>query len=78
MREVERSGASVEEALEAALTELGASEQEAEVEIVQEPKSGFLGLGASEAVVLRHGLVGLGSFDETGEFRNVKIAGEPK
>ena len=51
MREVERSGASVEEALEAALTELGASEQEAEVEIVQEPKSGFLGLGASEAVV---------------------------
>ena len=51
MREVERSGASVEEALEAALTELGISEQEAEVEIVQEPKSGFLGLGSSEAVV---------------------------
>ena len=51
MQEVERSGASVEEALEAALTELGISEQEAEVEIVQEPKSGFLGLGSSEAVV---------------------------
>jgi len=51
MREVERSGASVEEALEAALAELGVSEQEAEVEIVQEPKSGFLRLGAAEAVV---------------------------
>jgi spoIIIJ-associated protein len=51
MREVERSGASVEEALEAALTELGVSEQEADVEILQEPKSGFLGLGSSEALV---------------------------
>jgi len=27
---------------------------------------------------LRHGRVGLGSFDETGDFRNVKIKGEPK
>jgi hypothetical protein len=27
---------------------------------------------------LRHGRVGMGSFDETGEFRNIKIAGEPK
>ena len=27
---------------------------------------------------LRSGRVGLGSFDETGEFRNVKITGEPK
>jgi hypothetical protein len=27
---------------------------------------------------LRHGRVGLGSFDETGDFRNVKITGEPK
>lgn len=27
---------------------------------------------------LRHGRVGMGSFDETGDFRNVKISGEPK
>ena len=51
MQEVERSAASVEEALEAALDELGISEQEAEVEIVQEPRGGFLGVGSQEAVV---------------------------
>ncbi len=51
MREVERSAASVEEAIEAALEELGVSEQEAEVEIVQEPQKGVLGFGAQEAVV---------------------------
>jgi spoIIIJ-associated protein len=51
VREVERSGASVEEALEAALDELGISEQEAEVEIVQEPRGGFLGMGSQEALV---------------------------
>jgi spoIIIJ-associated protein len=51
MREVERNAASVEEALEAALTELGISEQEADVEILQEPRSGFLRMGGQEAVV---------------------------
>jgi len=51
MREVERSAASVEEAIEAALDELGVSEQEAEVEIVQESQRGVLGFGAQEAVV---------------------------
>ena len=51
MREVERSAGSVEEAIEAALQELGASEQEVDVEIVQEPRSGFLGLGGQEATV---------------------------
>ncbi len=51
MREVERSGASVEEALEAALQELGASEQEVDVEIVQEPRSGFLRRGEQQAIV---------------------------
>jgi spoIIIJ-associated protein len=51
MPEVERSAGSVEEAIEAALTELGASEQEVDVEIVQEPRGGFLGLGGQEAVV---------------------------
>ena len=51
MREVERSAASVEEAVEAALTELGVSEQEADVQIVQEPTRGLLGLGSQQAVV---------------------------
>jgi spoIIIJ-associated protein len=51
MREVERSAPSVEEAVEAALEELGVSEQEARVEIVQEPRQGLLGIGSHEAVV---------------------------
>jgi spoIIIJ-associated protein len=51
MREVERSAPSVEEAIEAALEELGVSEQEAEVEIVREPQRGLLGIGAQDAVV---------------------------
>jgi spoIIIJ-associated protein len=50
-RTVERHGATVEEALEAALAELGVSEQEARVEVLQEPKGGFLGVGAQEAHV---------------------------
>ena len=51
MREVERSAGSVEEAVEAALEELGVSEQEAQIEIVQEPEKGFLGMGGQAAVV---------------------------
>jgi spoIIIJ-associated protein len=51
VREVERSAASVEEAIDAALEELGVSEQEAEVDIVQEPQKGLLGFGSQEAVV---------------------------
>jgi spoIIIJ-associated protein len=37
--------------VEAALEELGATEQEVEVRVVQEPRTGFLGMGAQEAVV---------------------------
>jgi spoIIIJ-associated protein len=51
MDEVERSAASVEEAIEAALEELGVSEQEAQIEILQEPKQGFLGLAPHPAIV---------------------------
>jgi spoIIIJ-associated protein len=51
MREIERSAGSVEEAIEAALEELGASEQEVVIEVVQEPRGGFLGLGAQEAQI---------------------------
>src|SRR5690242_3373283 len=42
MREIERSAQTVEEAVEAALAELGVSEQEAIVQVVQEPRGGFL------------------------------------
>ena len=51
MREVEKSAASVEEAIEAALEELGISEQEADIEIVQEPQKGLLGIGGQRAVI---------------------------
>lgn len=51
MREVERSAPSVEEAVEAALDELGVTEQNAQVEILQEPQRGLLGFGAQEAKV---------------------------
>lgn len=52
MEEIRRSAPSVEEAIEAALGELGLSEQEADVEVVQEPRPGLLGVGAQEAVVV--------------------------
>jgi spoIIIJ-associated protein len=51
VEEIERSAASVEEAIEAALGELGVSEQEAEIEILQEPRSGFLGINSQPAIV---------------------------
>lgn len=51
MERIERSGASVEEAIESALAELGISEQHADIEVLREPKSGFLGLNAQPAVV---------------------------
>ena len=50
-RAVERQASTVEEAVEAALAELGLTDQEARIEILQEPKGGFLGVGAQEAVV---------------------------
>jgi len=50
-RETEKRAASVEEAVEAALHELGVSEQEARIDVIQEPRSGMLGIGGHEAVV---------------------------
>jgi spoIIIJ-associated protein len=50
-RETEKRATSVEEAIEAALLELGVSEQEARIEVLQEPRSGVLGIGSHEAVV---------------------------
>ncbi|HEX2030677.1 MAG TPA: RNA-binding cell elongation regulator Jag/EloR [Actinomycetota bacterium] len=70
MREVERSAPSVEEAVDAALDELGVSEQEAEVEIVQEAQRGLLGFGSQEAVVrvrVREELAGASELEEQAE-----------
>ncbi|MGH2723582.1 MAG: RNA-binding cell elongation regulator Jag/EloR [Actinomycetota bacterium] len=70
MREVERNAPSVEEAIEAALEELGVSEQEAEVEIVQDSTRGILGFGQQEAIVrvrLRQEAVAEDILDEQAE-----------
>jgi spoIIIJ-associated protein len=50
-RETEKQAPSVEEAVEAALRELDASEQEVRIEVLQEPRSGLLGIGSQQAVV---------------------------
>lgn len=51
MEEIQRSAPSVEEAVDAALSELRVSEQEVEVTVLQEPRQGVLGIGAQEAIV---------------------------
>ena len=52
MEEIRKSAPNVEEALEAALAELGVTEQEADVTVLQEPRQGLLGIGSQEAIVL--------------------------
>ena len=46
-----KSGKSIDDAVEAALKELGASRDDVEIDIMQQPAKGFLGLGAKDAVV---------------------------
>ncbi len=48
---VEKTGKSVEEAVAEALKELGASAEEAKVEVLEEGKKGFLGFGHKDAKV---------------------------
>ena len=72
MEEIRRSAPSVEEALESALAELGVSEQDVEVTVVQEPKGGILGIGGQQAEIvvrLRRRAVELSraDLDEQGE-----------
>lgn len=57
MEEIRRTAPSVEEAVEAALTDLGLTEQEVDVEVVQEPRQGLFGVGAQEAIVVVRGRV---------------------
>ncbi|HEU4355785.1 MAG TPA: RNA-binding cell elongation regulator Jag/EloR [Actinomycetota bacterium] len=52
VEEIQATGPSVEQAVEVALTRLGVSEQEVDVQVLQEPRSSFLGMGGQEAVVL--------------------------
>ncbi|MFC2019645.1 RNA-binding cell elongation regulator Jag/EloR [Chloroflexota bacterium] len=51
MESLEVSGKTVEEAIQKALEQLGASRNEVEVAVLSEGKHGLLGLGAEEAVV---------------------------
>ena len=51
MKEVEISAKTVEEAIQLALEELGASRDEVEVDVLSEGKRGILGVGAEEATV---------------------------
>lgn len=51
MENLEIRAKTVEEAIELALEQLGLSREEAEVTILKEGKSGFLGLGVEEAIV---------------------------
>lgn len=48
---IEVRGKTVEEAVEKALGQLGLERDEVSIEIVARPKSGFLGIGASDAVL---------------------------
>lgn len=48
---IEKTGKTVEEAIQAALTELGAVEKDVEVEVLENPSKGFFGFGAKPARV---------------------------
>ena len=48
---VEKTGKTVEEAIELALNELNVSKENVEIEILEEPAKGLLGIGAKPAVV---------------------------
>ncbi|HYM14112.1 MAG TPA: RNA-binding cell elongation regulator Jag/EloR [Dehalococcoidia bacterium] len=51
MAGVEASGKTVEEAIESALSELGAEREDVEIEVLTEAKGGILGVGAAQARV---------------------------
>ena len=51
MEYVEVRGKTVDVAVEAALQELGIDRERAEIEVIQEPEKGFLGMGGKDALV---------------------------
>jgi len=48
---IEKTGKTVEEAVELALQELGVSEENVKIEILEEPAKGLLGIGAKPALI---------------------------
>lgn len=74
---VEVKGASVELAVQAALEELGIQADRAEVNVLQEPKPGFLGIGRQDAIV-RVKPKSKGRRGRTGRGRPRKRKGPPK
>ncbi|MGM0379280.1 MAG: RNA-binding cell elongation regulator Jag/EloR [Bacillota bacterium] len=51
MDSVKTTGKTKEEAIRYALARLGVNREDVEIEILQEPKKGFLGLGSKEAII---------------------------
>lgn len=51
LKTLEKSGRTEDEAIQAALMELGLDRDDVSVEILERAKSGFLGIGSSPAVV---------------------------
>ncbi len=51
MTSITKTAATVEEAIKAALEELGITEDQADIEVICEPSSGFLGVGKKDAEV---------------------------
>ncbi|MDE2314040.1 MAG: Jag N-terminal domain-containing protein [Elusimicrobia bacterium] len=51
MQDIECEGKTVSDAVESALKQLGLRREQAEVKIIQEAKSGFMGFGAKPAIV---------------------------
>lgn len=51
MDSVKTTGKTKEEAIRYALARLGVNREDVEIEVLQEPKKGFLGLGSKEAII---------------------------
>ncbi len=51
-RKIEVTGKTIDEAIEKGLAELGLEREEVTVEVLENPKSGFLGIGATPAKIL--------------------------
>lgn len=51
MKQIEKTGSTIDEAVESALKELGCGRDDVEIEVLSKGSRGFLGLGASEARV---------------------------
>ena len=50
-KSIEKTGKTIEEAVELALKELDASKENVEIEVLEEPAKGLLGIGAKPALV---------------------------